>query len=123
MIRAENPLTLRYLYVALHDLNLVHMLSALGYYNSYLDWSKLSGVDFGSSLRFEIYETTMFTENELDSQPVPYVKIIFDEKVLKCDKDSDDYICELGAFLTRMKEQAIIADTNEVQKLCQEASD
>ena len=103
MIRAENPLTLRYLYLALHDLNLVHMLAALGYYSSDdLEWSKLSGVDFSSSLRFEIYETTMFTEDELDSQPVPYVKIIFDEKVVECDQDLK--ICELGAFLTRMKD-------------------
>lgn len=65
MIEEENPLTLRYLYVALHDINLVHILGILGYYSDHDDptlWETVGGVDMNSSVRFEVHETVMYTE-------------------------------------------------------------
>ena len=45
LISEENPITLRYLYVSLHDINLAHMLASLGYYggaeNSYIPGTSL----------------------------------------------------------------------------------
>ena len=70
LIREENPLTLKYLYFATHDLYLVHMLSSLGYYSDEDDptlWQDVRGVSFNASLRFEIYETTLSANDSLDS--------------------------------------------------------
>lgn len=91
MIREENPLTLRYLLIALHDINLVHILGVLGYYSDVDDpehWGNVGGVDLNSSVRFEIYDTIMFTEESVDLQPKAFIKIIFDDVAIACDLET-----------------------------------
>ena len=43
-IQEENPLTLKYLFVAMHDINLVHILGGLDYYSDENDRVKWSTV-------------------------------------------------------------------------------
>ena len=71
LIREENPLTLKYLYFAMHDINLVHMLATLGYFSEDASgaWNNVIGVDFNSSIRFEVYETVMYASDALDFLP------------------------------------------------------
>ena len=53
----------------MHDINLVHILVTLGYFSEDEDWNDKIGVDFNSSVRFEIYETVMFASDTLVSMP------------------------------------------------------
>ena len=76
LIRAENPLTLKYFFLVVHDLNLVHFLAVLGYYvdvettkESSESWTSVKGVDFNDSVRFEVYETVLFTHDSLNDEP------------------------------------------------------
>ena len=48
----------------------VHILRILGYYgDGAAGWKGKRGVDFGSSVRFEVYSTEMSAFDSLDSQP------------------------------------------------------
>lgn len=67
-VREENPVTLKYLFVGLHDVNLAHLLSSLGYYHDLASEqsSHLPGIDFNSSIRFEVWEKEMYADESLD---------------------------------------------------------
>ena len=57
LLKEENPLTLRYLFIAMHDINLIDMLAAMGYdFSNQQSQGEYRGVDFNDSLRFEVYE-------------------------------------------------------------------
>ena len=55
----------------MHDINLVHMLATLGYFSEDESegWNNVVGVDFNSSIRFEVYETVMYASDSLNFIP------------------------------------------------------
>ena len=88
LITEENPLTLKYLFVALHDINLVHMLTVLNEIHSASDdTSFVTPIDFNDSLRFELFRTRLFTEDDPNAKSTPYVKVLFEDEVLPCSED------------------------------------
>ena len=89
------------MFVAMHDFNLVHMLGPLGYYSDEDDssvWKHVQGVDFNSSIRFEVFEEALYSESDIDAQPATYVRVLFDDLVLPCDS-TDATICPLASFV------------------------
>ena len=92
LIRAENPLTLKYLYIAMHDLNLANVLTVLGYFSdlsiegtaSRSTWTseEVQGVSFNNSVRFEVYQTVPNANDSLDNEPQAFIKVLFNESVI-----------------------------------------
>ena len=110
LISEENPITLRYLYVSLHDINLAHLLASIGYYSGPENYNYIPGVDFNSSVRFEIMEKVIFADDEqfsLDEKPIPYIRMYFDELALPCDAKNNT-ICPLSPFIDSVADATLL---------------
>ena len=99
-MRAENPLTLKYLYLAVHDLNIVHLLTVMGYFD---DTAEIWGASFNASVRFEVYQTEPSPYESLDDGPMTFIRVLYDETVIPCSQGV--FLCPLGAFINEIKEK------------------
>ena len=64
----------------------------------------MPGVNFNSSIRFEVMEKELsadFYETDPDEQPVAFVRMYFDDLPLPCD-ESKATICPLGPFIAKI---------------------
>ena len=100
----------------MHDINLVHMLETLGYFseNESGNWNNVLGVDFNSSIRFEVYETVMYASDALNFLPQPYVKILYDDMPIPCNDFENDtanleIVCPLAPFIENIRNKVLIS--------------
>ena len=84
----------------MHDINLTHLLGALGYYRSFESekTQHIPGVDYNSSLRFEVMEKEMTEDSSLDDKPITYVRMYLDDLPLPCNEKKAT-ICPLTPFI------------------------
>ena len=79
-VAEESPMTLRYLFIAAHDLTLAHLLHGLGHFDK--EWSSVAGLDFNASLRYEVFQTVLYTESDPEAKPEAFLRVTLDDQPL-----------------------------------------
>ena len=125
----ENPLTLRYFFYAVHDLQLIHFLILLDYIElgEGAKWSKGSvrPPAFNASLRFEILQNPLYAEDDPDSTNLPLIRVVYDDEEIALNfcssfETNAATLCDLDDFIDKVKGKLRFKDQDKdlMDQLC-----
>ena len=125
----ENPLTLRYFFYAVHDLQLIHFLILLDYIElgEGAKWSKGSvrPPAFNASLRFEILQNPLYAEDDPESTNLPLIRVIYDDEEIALNfcssfETNAATLCDLDDFIDKVKGKLRFKDQDKdlMDQLC-----
>ena len=130
ILNEENPLSLKYMMYGVHDLQIINLLTLLGYYlmdpENFWSQNTLKPPSYNASIRFEVLQRVLFTEHDPDEISKPLVRVIFDDVELPLDFCSSSEIraltlCDLKDFIDKVYGMLRYKNLEDRKVLCQKS--